>query len=306
MTTIEKRLSLVVPVFNRAALVGRLLSSFQSHAVLPAHIVLVDNNSTDGTPEVLGQYAAEIPTKVTVLGCTTPGACAARNVGLAVVDTPWVMFFDSDDEMGPQHTANISRALDALPHADIIGWDCPGDDGLRKFFDRDVLRRCLFNGGMATQRWCARTELVRRVGAWDEDVPYWNDIELGTRMLAADPVVHHIGRADVYLHCLQDSITGAGNINPRASDAALERIEATLAKKIGPEKAKFRVALKRVIEYANLKRSNLSTENDIYIDKQLNINIKAFGIWPKTLLRLAYQTTKHRLRGAWIISYFYI
>lgn len=304
MTKIENRLSLVVPVYNRAALIDRLLTSMSSHTVLPAHIVLVDNNSTDDSVKVLHHHAKLLPTKVTVANCRKRGAAAARNAGLALVDTPWVMFFDSDDEIGPRHFENISTALSIHPDIDIFGWDCPSDRGLCRFFDRDAQRRCLFNGGMATQRWSARTELVRQAGEWNEDVFYWNDIELGCRMLSLTSKVKHIGTADVYLHYEQESITAAGSKNPSASDTSLMSIEATLTKIIGVEKAKFWIALKRAVEYANLRRSKSNRKSFKELDNLLKNCMMQFDTYKKTLLTIAYQSTLHGIRGAWMLSYF--
>lgn len=304
MTKIENRLSLVVPVYNRAALIDRLLTSMSSHTVLPAHIVLVDNNSTDNSVEVLQRHAKLLPTKVTVANCSKRGAAAARNTGLALVDTPWVMFFDSDDEIGPRHFENISAALSSLPDKDILGWDCPSDRGMCRFFDKDAQRRCLFNGGMATQRWCARTELVRKAGEWNEDVFYWDDIELGCRMLGLSSKVKHIGTADVFLHYEQESITAAGSKNPSASDTPLQSIETTLTKIIGGEKAKFWVALKRAVEYANLRRSKSNRKSFKELDNLLKNCMMQFDTYKKTLLTIAYQSTLHGIRGAWMLSYF--
>lgn len=305
MQEVEAKLSLVIPVYNRAALVDRLLSTFSSHDMLPAHIVLVDNNSTDNSLAVLNSYRDRIATEVTVVACTRRGAAAARNAGLALVTTPWVMFFDSDDEIGTHHFANILHAISANPTADIIGWNCPDGHGLRRFYATDCQRRNLYNGCMATQRWVARTELVRSAGAWDENVGYWDDIELGSRMLAMTDKVVHAGTADVFLNNNEDSITGAGMRDFSAADEALRRMEATLSEIWGAEKAKFRVALKKVIEYANLTRSNPDEKSRNVIDKLLVSTLLQFSRYPRTLLYAANRYRQAGGRGAWMASFFY-
>ena len=308
MPQIERNLSLVIPVYNRSADVDRLLASFAHHEVLPGEIILVDNNSTDDTPGVLSRHAKILcgfGCRAIVANCERRGASSARNEGLRQVSAPWVMFFDSDDEIGPRHFANISHAIAANVSADIIGWDCPDDNGVRRFHASDCQRRNLYNGSMATQRWCARADLVRRSGAWDEQVGYWDDIELGARMLALTPKVVHVGLADVLLHDNPISITASGRGNPHACHPALERLEQTLAGCWGAKKAKFRVALKKVVEYANLSRLKRAVTDADTMDKMLKNTLEPFSFYPRTLLTLAFQFRKYGGRGAWLASYFY-
>ena len=97
-------LTIVIPVHNRRNLVEHTLGSLRQQTAPRFATVLVDNASTDGSIEVLRKWQAEnnSPERpVTVLSESTPGACAARNRGLDAVESPWVLFFDSDDLMHP-------------------------------------------------------------------------------------------------------------------------------------------------------------------------------------------------------------
>ncbi len=195
----EKKLSIVIPVYNRGEIVGRTLRSVEAQTYRPLKVILVDNASTDNTAAVLGAWrdrTASHDFEVTIVAETTPGAAAARNRGLAMVDTPWVMFFDSDDTMHPAHCGRVMDAA-ARNDADIIAWDVnihlPARTvkglplGSHPIFD------CIFHGSMATQRWCARTSLVRDAGGWNPQAYLWNDIELGTRMLVRRPAIYSLG-----------------------------------------------------------------------------------------------------------------
>lgn len=194
----EKKLSIVIPVYNRGDIVGRTLRSVEAQTYRPLKVILVDNGSTDNTAAVLAAWRDKVAAgdfEVTVVAESAPGAAAARNRGLAMVDTPWVMFFDSDDTMHPSH---CSRAMEAAARgdADIIAWavnihlpsrTVTGQPiGSRPMFD------CIFHGSMATQRWCARTALVRDAGGWNPQAFLWNDIELGTRLLSRRPAVRRL------------------------------------------------------------------------------------------------------------------
>lgn len=47
----EKFLTIIIPAHNRKELVGRTLHSLEAQTARPLDIILVDNNSSDGTRE---------------------------------------------------------------------------------------------------------------------------------------------------------------------------------------------------------------------------------------------------------------
>lgn len=193
MDSNKPQVTIVVPVYNRAAIVGRTLESIAAQTARPLAVVLVDNNSTDGTREVLEDWASSTRSSdldVTVVTATRPGASAARNRGLAEVTTPWVMFFDSDDTMRPGHVARALQGIERHPRADIIGWPVlfHGVDGsthIDYFPVDDLLFDNITHSTLSTLRLIVRTDLVRRVGGWLEEASMMDDAELGTRMLVA-------------------------------------------------------------------------------------------------------------------------
>ena len=112
-------ITIIVPVYNRAHLVGATLDSIAAQTLRPIHLVLVDNNSQDNTLKVLLDFKKRHQSddfKVTVLQETRRGAAAARNCGLQEATTEWVMFFDSDDIMAPDLLESYARAVEK--HAD--------------------------------------------------------------------------------------------------------------------------------------------------------------------------------------------
>ncbi|MDO4319093.1 MAG: glycosyltransferase family A protein [Bacteroidales bacterium] len=228
-------ITIVIPVFNRAQIVGRTLDSIERQTLRPLDVVLVDNNSTDGSLGVLENWRDRVSgdgLRVKVLGETAPGACAARNAGLAAVETPWVLFFDSDDTMTPDHCRMAAEAAVSDPAADVVGWgvvmhELSGGRSIRHFYAKDAAFHNIFHGSMATQRYMCRTDLVRKCGAWSDGIAGWNDVELGMRILAMAGKIINAGRCDtVDVWCGEESITGK-NFNSGASrfETSLDRMQ---------------------------------------------------------------------------------
>ena len=206
-----QQITIIIPVHNRAGIVGKTLESIRQQSFRPLSVILVDNNSTDNTHELLRQWKAAVEApdmQVTVTSESIPGATAARNRGLGLATTPYVMFFDSDDIMAPNHVERAMNAFRQHPSADIIGWDCgintiSGKHITRGFYTADLIWNCIMFGSMATQRYAMRTSFARQAGGWDNDMPGWNDIEFGIRLLLQQPVIIKAGDAitvETYRH----------------------------------------------------------------------------------------------------------
>ena len=231
-------LTLVLTALNRQELLPRTLESIGAQSLRPLRVVAVDNGSTDATPQILRDWATDMATKgidVTVLTENNPGASAARNAGMHAVTTPFVAFFDSDDEMRPGHLQRIVDFFSAHPDSELMAFDAvemdpDGWTTLKSVADDNAMRGHILPGSLATQRWAASTALLRRLGGWDESLPSWNDLELGVRLLvnASKPVFVH-GDPGVVIHPSDDSISAPGYA-ARAPQLlkAIETMELTL------------------------------------------------------------------------------
>lgn len=111
-------ITVVTPTFNRAKLVTRALESVRSQFRPPASIIVVDDASSDGTPDVVRRWATETGFPVTVEVLQQNGGPAkARNRGIELANTEYVAFLDSDDEHLPTTLARLVAPLEHLPDA---------------------------------------------------------------------------------------------------------------------------------------------------------------------------------------------
>jgi GT2 family glycosyltransferase len=120
--------SVVVPTRNRAGLLRRTLHSICSQQTVEIEVIVVDDASTDGTPDV----ARSADPRVRVVRRPEPsGVSAARNDGIAAARGHWVAFCDDDDVWAPEKlSAQLSAAQEAGA-AWVYTGDVNVDDDLR-------------------------------------------------------------------------------------------------------------------------------------------------------------------------------
>lgn len=207
----EKKITVVVPVYNREKFIARTLDSIAAQTRLPGRVIIVDNASTDSSHAVAKEWAAAHNSpdfRVDVLQETTPGAWAARNKGLEAVDSEWVSFFDSDDLMAPDFIEEVAANTD---DADIVYWKMAYRSGqdvnVERFSRFNPVRRHLINSLLGTLRFMVRTDFIRQAGGWP-DVRVWDDWLLGLKLLGRNPRMKPIDKvlSEAIVH--SDSITG--------------------------------------------------------------------------------------------------
>lgn len=206
LPTTVKDITVVVPVLNNAAGIGRLMQAFQGldplHQ-LPAEIILVDNGSRTG----YDQFPPNLP--VRLMTCARRGPANARNRGAVAARTPWLAFMDSDCVPLPWTFAGYLAALPgALAYAGHV--DPLVRDAVSLYYHHQEI---LFPPEVATGTDAGRPdylvtanclvwrEAFMRVGGFDGTIPIagGEDVDLGFRLRT-------IGRLD-YAHgstCLHD------------------------------------------------------------------------------------------------------
>ena len=110
--------SVVMPVFNRAHLVPRVVGSILAQTYRNLDVVIVDDCSTD---DIAGAIAALNDPRVRLIRrAQNGGAAAARNTGVAAAQADWIAFHDSDDYCTSDRIELSVRKLMDLPQ-DYIG-----------------------------------------------------------------------------------------------------------------------------------------------------------------------------------------
>lgn len=211
------RFSIIIPYYNRAKTLQRTLESVRKQTFRPLEILLVDNNSTDNGKKIAENFAKTADEALTVrmLDCEKNGAAAARNCGLQSASGNFVYFFDSDDEMSEEFLVDVDKRIgkskvDAIfCTTQIIFPDNRKEIrnyGLSKNVGHQIL-----SGVLTTQSVVYYREFLLRLGGWNEKLLFWDDWELGVRLLLAKPKTKNLSSKiyhKIYAHA--ESITGNG------------------------------------------------------------------------------------------------
>ncbi|MFF5281655.1 glycosyltransferase family 2 protein [Streptomyces sp. NPDC013171] len=108
------KLSVVVPFFNVQTYAPDTLTSLRANAREDFEFLLVDDCSSDGTPEILERAAREIPGAVLIRHEHNEGLATARNTGLDAARGEYVAFLDGDDWLAPGYYARLVDAAESL------------------------------------------------------------------------------------------------------------------------------------------------------------------------------------------------
>lgn len=90
-------LSVIVPVYNVETYLSECLESLVGQTLQEMELIVVDDGSTDSSPEILAAYAARDPRFVLLQTHSNGGPGAARNRGIAAATGRYITFLDSDD-----------------------------------------------------------------------------------------------------------------------------------------------------------------------------------------------------------------
>ncbi len=106
----EKLVSVIIPVYNRSAVLPECIASIQAQTWQDFEVILVDDGSTDGTLALCRSLAVE-DARIRVFETAHVGVSAARNIALEQAVGRYVLFVDSDDVIHPQLMQTLYEQL---------------------------------------------------------------------------------------------------------------------------------------------------------------------------------------------------
>ncbi len=184
--------SVIIPTYNRAALVLEAVESVLPQRVAGLEIIVVDDGSDDDTRQQLLPALSHIK----YVRQEHAGVSTARNTGIGLARGEWLAFLDSDDLWQPDKLPRQMEYLAKQPEVQI----CQTEEiwlrnGLRwnpKNYHRkpsgycfgELLERCLVSPSAVV----LHRSLIEEVGGFDEDLPACEDYDLWLRIGWRHPI----------------------------------------------------------------------------------------------------------------------
>jgi glycosyltransferase involved in cell wall biosynthesis len=196
----DPEVSVVIPSFNRRVMVREAVASVLAQRGAAFELIVVDDGSTDGSAGELEGVAAEHPGVMRVERREHRGVAAARNRGIALARAPLVAFLDSDDLWSTDKLARQIAYARAHPEyaisqtAEVWMRDGRRVNPGRRHQKRagDIFIESLHTCLVSPSAVIVRTELIRALGGFDEDLTAAEDYDSWLRVL----VSHEVGLLD--------------------------------------------------------------------------------------------------------------
>ena len=182
--------SVVIPTYQRCALVQEALASVRAQTFADFETIVVDDGSTDGTAEALAPLTDT--GDVVYLRQDNRGVAAARNAGIARARGRIVAFLDSDNRWLPDHLATLVAMLDRHPEA-VLACTAPrfvlaGREGVERTRlvdpvpDLYTIKWVGFTSSLGVRR-----KALTAAGGFDETLPVREDVDLWHRLALHGP-----------------------------------------------------------------------------------------------------------------------
>lgn len=189
-----RRVSIIMPTHNRAHLIGESIVSALRQSLAPFEIIVVDDGSTDQTPEVVGSFQD----RVTMLRQENAGKSAAMNRAIAAARGDYLLVLDDDDLLPDGALAAHVAALEAAPAAGFSygrfarfsGWgaDAPASEDLEPLprpGEKRLLVQLMTCCFLPNPAWMVRREVQLAAGPYRTDLPRGQDYEMILRIARA-------------------------------------------------------------------------------------------------------------------------
>ena len=178
--------SVIIPTFNRSALLKEAVVSVLAQEDVEPEVVVVDDGSSDGTPCILESFGSAIRVILQAHG----GVSSARNTGIRAAVGEWLAFLDSDDLWLPRKLVAQLDFLKKYPEFKICQtqeiWVRNGRKlNPKKYHQKPqgycfprLLERCLISPSAVI----IHREVFEIVGLFDESLPACEDYDLWLRI----------------------------------------------------------------------------------------------------------------------------
>lgn len=201
----EKKISVIVCVYNRQDFLPQCLDAL-SKQTIPTdsfEVIVVDNNSTDGSPQIAEEYARKF-SHFRIVQETKQGLASARNRGMREANSPIAAFTDDDAIPAPDWAVRLLKRFEELgDKVAVVGgeleplWHAKKPDWLEGDRLMHALSVCLgwskFARHLSDSEWLCEANSAYRIapvlarGGFPENLG-----RIGTNLLSGENAINEI------------------------------------------------------------------------------------------------------------------
>lgn len=190
-------ITVLLPVYNGEQYVAEAVTSILEQTYTDFELLVMDDGSTDETPQVLASLAAG-DARVRIHRRENRGLIATLNEGLTLCSTELVARMDADDRAMPERLALQKAFMDRHAHIAVCGTGMEMYESGKVVTPRsaapfDIL--CLFGSALAHPTVMYRRSVVLGLGGYASDMAAAEDYDLWCRMAAAGYGIDNLPQA---------------------------------------------------------------------------------------------------------------
>jgi glycosyltransferase involved in cell wall biosynthesis len=217
--------------YNVAPYVGEAVQSLLSQRGVDLEVIIVNDGSTDGTADVLRQFAGD--SRVTIIDQSNRGSSAARNAAAKAAHGTYLAFLDGDDVAMPDRCALSVRCLERHPDAalaygsieviDETGHVRSSRRHSARYKSGFVGRPLRYRNFIPFSTAMVRADVFRALGGFDDTIRSSEDWDFVFRLSRQFPIVY-VGECLAKYRLRADAKTSNVDEKERAYLAVQQRI----------------------------------------------------------------------------------
>ncbi len=184
-------ISVVIPTYNRYALLKRAIASVYAQTYLPKEVIVVDDGSDDATSEIQKDFP-----NIIYIYQENSGVSSARNCGILAAKHEWITFLDSDDswledKLQEQVDFHQKSGEILMSYSDEIWIRHHQEIKIPKKFKKigkDVFLENLAYCNIAPSSACLHKSLFERYGLFDTSLEVCEDYDLWLRIASREKI----------------------------------------------------------------------------------------------------------------------
>jgi len=204
--------SIIIPVYNRAAIVSSTIDSVLNQDCNDFEIILIDDGSTDEIENNISNYIAN---KGLIFHTqANSGVSAARNKGASLATGEYLVFLDSDDHVTKNWLSDFEQKIKSN-NPDIVycGINRLKENILVEYTNpRNPYKDGKSFGNVIPGSFCIKTTLFNKIGGYDCILAYGENTELGFRIKMENPSVEFVDSPNL-LYTLHENSHGKNERN---------------------------------------------------------------------------------------------